>query len=376
VLLGDTEAEHLPGCNLAVRRDALLEIDGFDPRFRVAGDDVDVCWRLTEAGHTLGFHPAALVWHRRRASVRAYWRQQRGYGRAEALLERKWPEKYGVAGHATWGGRLYGHGARGLLRPRRVYHGVWGSGAFQPELDRPDPLVTELAASPEWYLVIAALAATSLLGLSWAPLLAAVVPLAGAVAVLLAHAVAGARRAHTRDALRFALTFGLHVAQPAARLAGRLRAGLVPWRRRGGGFALPVRRHTRLWSEQWRAPDARLHALRGALRSHGERVRSGGPFDRWDLEIAAGALGAARLRTVVEEHGRGQQLVRHRISPRVPRALPFAVAALGMTAAAAAHAAAWLAAAALAATAVGLGVATVAECGIAVAGALRALEAS
>jgi hypothetical protein len=105
-------------------------------------------------------------------------------------------------------------------------------------------------------------------------------------------------------------------------------------------------------------------------------VRSGGPFDRWDLEIAAGPLGAARLRTVVEEHGRGYQLVRHRISPRVPRALPFAVVALGVNAAAAAHAAAWLAAGALSAAAAGLAVAAVAECGIAMAGALRALETS
>ena len=29
-----------------VRRDALQEIGGFDPMFRAAGDDVDLCWRL------------------------------------------------------------------------------------------------------------------------------------------------------------------------------------------------------------------------------------------------------------------------------------------------------------------------------------------
>src|SRR5205823_3215760 len=38
VLLSDTIAEHLPGCNIAIRRACLLEIDGFDPRFRAAGD--------------------------------------------------------------------------------------------------------------------------------------------------------------------------------------------------------------------------------------------------------------------------------------------------------------------------------------------------
>ena len=48
VMLDDRVAEHIPGCNLAVRRTALLEIGGFDPVFVRAGDDVDVCWRLQE----------------------------------------------------------------------------------------------------------------------------------------------------------------------------------------------------------------------------------------------------------------------------------------------------------------------------------------
>src|SRR6266540_3752802 len=94
VLVTDEEAEHIPGCNMAFRKAALEELGGFDPRFRVAGDDVDLCWRLRDRGWTIGYSPAAVVWHHRRNSIRAYWRQQRGYGRAEALLERKWPERY------------------------------------------------------------------------------------------------------------------------------------------------------------------------------------------------------------------------------------------------------------------------------------------
>ena len=368
VLLSDTEAEHLPGCNLAVRRDALLQIGGFDPRFRVAGDDVDLCWRLTEAGHTLGFHPAALVWHRRRGSVRAFWRQQRGYGRAEALLERKWPEKYATGGNATWGGRLYGRGARRRLRPRRVYHGTFGA-----EHDRPDTLLAELAAAPEWYLVIATLAATSLLGLSWRPLLAAVIPLALAIGALLAHAAAGARRARAP----FAPTFALHLAQPAARLAGRLRAGLAPWRRSpANGLAAPVPRTGSTWSERWSDPAARLRAVRGALEGDGLRVRAGGPYDRWDLQVSSGALGGIRLRTVVEEHGRGRQLARHRIAPRVPRGVATAVPALLAVAAGAAAAHGFLAAAATALAAAALAAGAAVECAIATAGARRALEAA
>src|SRR6185503_10024926 len=97
VLLSDRDAEHIPGCNFAVRKTALEAIGGFDPRFRTAGDDVDVCWRLQQQGWTIGFNPAAMVWHHRRNSLRAYWKQQKGYGKAEALLEAKWPEKYNAA---------------------------------------------------------------------------------------------------------------------------------------------------------------------------------------------------------------------------------------------------------------------------------------
>ena len=65
---------------------ALTEIGGFDPIFHQAGDDVDLCWRLQQARHRIGFSPAAFVWHHRRSTIRAYLKQQHGYGEAEALL--------------------------------------------------------------------------------------------------------------------------------------------------------------------------------------------------------------------------------------------------------------------------------------------------
>ncbi len=110
VLISDTEADHVPGCNMAIRKEALIAIGGFDPRYRAAGDDVDICWRLQEKGGKIGFSPSAIVWHHRRNSVKAYWKHQKGYGKAEALLEQKWPEKYYVLGYLKWNGRLYGKG--------------------------------------------------------------------------------------------------------------------------------------------------------------------------------------------------------------------------------------------------------------------------
>src|SRR5205814_683100 len=128
VLLSDREAEHIPGCNMAFRRDRLQAIGGFDTQFRIAGDDVDVCWRLQNSGGKLGFNPAAMVWHHCRKTLRAFWKQQAGYGKAEAILERKWPEKYDSTRRIAWGGRIY---SDGLLRPvswtrGRIYHGMWG----------------------------------------------------------------------------------------------------------------------------------------------------------------------------------------------------------------------------------------------------------
>ena len=43
VLVSDWEAEHIPGCNMAFRKDCLKAVDGFDPKFAAAGDDVDLC---------------------------------------------------------------------------------------------------------------------------------------------------------------------------------------------------------------------------------------------------------------------------------------------------------------------------------------------
>ena len=92
-----------------------------------------------------------MVWHQRRSSIRRYWRQQHGYGKAEALLERKWPERYNRRGHVTWAGRLYGRASASMVRPSRIYHGTWGTGAFQPE-EAAESVLAELARTPEWYM--------------------------------------------------------------------------------------------------------------------------------------------------------------------------------------------------------------------------------
>jgi GT2 family glycosyltransferase len=326
VLITDELAEHLPGCNLAIRRECLVSIGGFDPRFRSAGDDVDVCWRLQDQGGTLGFSPAAMVWHHRRNSIRAYWRQQLGYGKAEALLESKWPARYNPAGHVTWHGRIYGNGlTQGIGSGRsRIYQGVWGTAPFQAVYPTNQGFLASLPLMPEWFFVIAALALLSMLGLLWTPLLVAVPLLVLAVAAPIVQAVQSAARVPlaTRRLSRWGVVkrrvfiAGFHLIQPVGRLRGRWRFGLTPWRSRSNAkLRFPTPRTRTIWSEQWRSPEERLTAAQKHAESAGGIVLIGQTFDRWDIEIKSGLFGSARMLSVVEEHGSGNQLRRFRIWP-------------------------------------------------------------
>ncbi len=196
VLLSDEVAEHIPGCNMAFRRDRLMEIGGFDPRFRVAGDDVDVCWRLQERGWTLGFAPAAVVWHHRRNSIKAYVKQQRGYAKAEALLADKWPGKYNSVGHVPWQGRIYGRGVTNLFFLRsRIYHGTWGSAPFQSVYEPCPGHWASMLLMPEWYFLLTFVGFLTALGASWHPLLWSSPLLAAGLLLTLIQAVRGGVRA-------------------------------------------------------------------------------------------------------------------------------------------------------------------------------------
>jgi GT2 family glycosyltransferase len=331
VLLSDREAEHIPGCSMAFKKSALTAIGGFDPQFRTAGDDVDVCWRLQEQGGTLGFNAGAMVWHHNRNSVGAYWKQQVGYGQAEALLERKWPEKYNVAGHLTWAGRLYGRGLTlPLGRAGRIYHGIWGLAPFQTLTDPPPGLLRALTLMPEWHLVTVILGVLSLLGLAWRPLLVAAPILALALSMPVAQAVISARKARFTRSPRsrldrsrmYATVAFLHLIQPVARLRGRLGHGLTIWRKRGhDAMSLPRRRTFPLWVGRWESPEGRLKALRASMKAAGAVVLHGGHYDRWDLEARGGLFGSSRLLMAVEDTGSGTQLVRVRAWPRCSRAL-------------------------------------------------------
>jgi GT2 family glycosyltransferase/glycosyltransferase involved in cell wall biosynthesis len=71
------------GSALVVRRSAFDIIDGFDERYFMFFEDVDLGWRLWLAGYSVRYVPSALVFHRHHASM-----SKLGTWREQFLLER------------------------------------------------------------------------------------------------------------------------------------------------------------------------------------------------------------------------------------------------------------------------------------------------
>ncbi len=76
---------YVPTAVLAVRRSALAAAGGFDQSLRF-GEDVDLVWRLHQAGWRIRYEPAARATHPVRPSYRAWAAQRLQYGRSAAPL--------------------------------------------------------------------------------------------------------------------------------------------------------------------------------------------------------------------------------------------------------------------------------------------------
>lgn len=329
VLETDEIAEHVPGCNMSFRKDALMNIGGFDPVYRNAGDDVDVCWRIQQSGRTIGFHPSAVVWHHRRNSFKAYWKQQKGYGKAEALLEAKWPEKYNSFGHVSWAGRIYGNGFTLPIKVKKdkIFHGTWGSALFQSVYQPAGSFINSIPLMPEWYFVSAGLGLVGCLGFLWSPLLWFWLPFALTIAVVVVQAAVSAvnnssLQPHQKKDFKYSLLIILlHMIQPLARLYGRFTNGLTPWRTRGAGvnpkfifsFKSKVLTH---WSEEWRSAEDWLLSIEKNLMALKVRVKRGNDYDNWDVQVKTGLFVKAQGLLTIEEHGGGKQFIRFKCTPR------------------------------------------------------------
>jgi O-antigen biosynthesis protein len=141
----------------------------------------------------------------------------------------------------------------------------------------------------------------------------------------------------------------LHLTQPLARLSGRWsNEHPLRWQLGANGLSLPRPRTFTIWSERWRTSEEWLQLVEAALRAMDATPLRGGDYDRWDLEVRGGRLGAARLRIAVEEHGAGRQLLRLRAWPRVaPAGLVVMLLFAALSVGAAFDGASWVASALL-----------------------------
>ena len=317
VLISDQVAEHIPGCNMAFRREALEAINGFDPQFQKAGDDVDICWRLQHEGLLITFAPGAFVWHHRRRNVLSYLKQQAGYGEAEALLQSKHPDKFNGRGDGKWGGVMYGASLQGLqVASPIIYRGAFGTGMFQCLYQPGASHWAMLPSTLEWHVaaLLLGVAVALVRSFGW-------VGGAGMLALSILVAALQATQVHRGGAHRYGfgrlLIAGLCYAQPLVRSWTRYRTRLSSQRAPCPDPAVlhgPPRRlswrglqSVAYWSE---TGSDRTEILRRAV-AFMELHRWGKMLDTgwldWDISVYCDSGLVLKVVTVQEEHGQGKR---------------------------------------------------------------------
>jgi O-antigen biosynthesis protein len=327
VLISDEVAEHIAGCNRAFRRDALLELGGFDPQYRAAGDDVDICWRFQDAGYTIGFSAAAVVWHFRRNTVKAYLNQQRGYGKAEALVYAKHPFRFNLFGQAKWLGRIYGDLSAALLLSRKpvIYSGTFGRGLFQTMYEPPSSLISVLPLTFEWSVAALLLALAGAIGGGWMWLLAA--PLLTTWVMCVNGALKAPIDSRFRGVKARALVALLIYLGPLLRGWERIKWRLKTMQTQDHFRLAPVEQKARVsWLDRsfvlryWDEGEAEKEVLLGGLMDfllpQKYFVVADTGWSKWDLKIARGLWSRALVTVVAENHGGPKRLLRVRVALR------------------------------------------------------------
>jgi glycosyltransferase involved in cell wall biosynthesis len=329
VLTSDDRAEHVPGCNMAFWKLVLSEVGGFDPAYTTAGDDVDFCWKVLDRDWEIGFHPAALVWHRRRPNLRGYLRQQSAYGRSEALVEARHPDRFTPARTARWRGRIYNSQAPSALT-HRIYRGVYGTASYQSVYQAGGHLL-DLVHQVGVPVAAAALLTAPLAVISpWLALPAMLAAIFLGVIVGIDMARAEPPRRSSRWLAFRAKVAVHHLLQPLARFWARNRHRQVARRDLEAGRPLP-RRTQRLSGGvvvvRADRPRSQLAAaLVDALRNRGIRAINPSGWEDYDARLLLSGFVYGELQT--SSHPEGFVQVRVRIRPRIaPLVAATAVAA-------------------------------------------------
>jgi mycofactocin system glycosyltransferase len=98
----DHRLRYVPTAALVVRRAALDDLEqGFDAGLRV-GEDVDLVWRLVDAGWRVRYEPTVTVRHREPASWRQLWSRRFLYGTSAGPLARRHPGRLAPVELRPW----------------------------------------------------------------------------------------------------------------------------------------------------------------------------------------------------------------------------------------------------------------------------------
>ena len=103
---------YVPTAVLVARAGAVRAVGGFDPALRT-GEDVDLIWRLIEAGGRVRYEPAVVVHHLPRPTLASWLRQRAGYGRSAAPLARRHPGALAPVAVSSWSAAAWALGALG-----------------------------------------------------------------------------------------------------------------------------------------------------------------------------------------------------------------------------------------------------------------------
>ena len=305
VMIDDELADHIPGCNLAVRRSFLEAMGGFNLDYPGAGDDVDFCWRVQKLGGTLGVSAGAMVWHHRRGSIKGFLKQQKSYGGGEAVLEKDWPQRFNSLGHQSKAGASEAQPA--VLRPR-IYQAISGPPSSFLKW------IGMLSDMPEWSLIVLILGGLSSIGLRLPSFNVFTLFFLAAVFFWGAQGVIASRlaRLRNRTALGRLVTGFLFVTQPIARLSGRMGRGLTPWRSRcTNGFVIPRARVFKLAFSEGLSSHNRAIGWKRALKEANLPIVQGGADSRWAWQIEGGLFGGVRF------------LIHHDLTDSFVRAWPY-----------------------------------------------------
>jgi glycosyltransferase involved in cell wall biosynthesis len=87
---GPRSVDDWPAYNLFIRREALERVGGWGSSF-YGGEDTKLCLALRDAGYTIVYDPAVLVYHHRRPIFAAHLRQVGNVGRHRGYFVRRFP---------------------------------------------------------------------------------------------------------------------------------------------------------------------------------------------------------------------------------------------------------------------------------------------